>query len=109
MQFLISDAMAQNAPAAGAGGLLSFAPLLIIFVLFYFLLIRPQQKRTKQHKEMVEGIAKGDEIVTSGGALGKVTDTGDNFITVEIADGVSIKVQRHMVAQLMPKGTVKSA
>lgn len=107
MQFLISDAWAQA--DGGASGIVSFLPLIIIFVLFYFLLIRPQQKRTKDHKTMIGGLGKGDEVVTSGGALGKITDMDDNFISLEIAKGVNIKVQRHMISQLMPKGTIKSA
>lgn len=110
MQFFISDAFAQSGGgAAGAGGIISFLPLIIIFVLFYFLLIRPQQKRAKDHKNMVAGLEKGDEVVTSGGALGKITGVDENFISLEIAKGVNIKVQRHMIAQLMPKGTIKTA
>jgi len=84
-------------------------PLLLIFVVFYFLLIRPQTKRAKEHKAMVAAIATGDEVVTSGGILGKVTDVGDQFLTVEIADGVRVKVQRHTVASVLPKGSLKSA
>lgn len=106
MSFLISDAWAQS--GAGGSGFISFLPLVLIFVVFYFLLIRPQQKRTKQHKTMVAELAKGDEIVTNGGALGKITNVDTNFITVEIAAGVRIKVQRMAVAQMMPKGTIKS-
>ena len=109
MNMLISDAWAQ-AGAEGAGsGLLSLLPLVVIFVLFWFLLIRPQQKRAKQHKEMVSDLKKGDEVVTNGGTLGKILDVGDNFINLEIAEGVHIKVQRQAVAQMMPKGTVKDA
>ena len=107
MNFLISDAWAQSGEA-GAGGLVSLLPMVLIFVVFYFLLIRPQQKRAKEHKSMVAALGKGDEIVTNGGALGKVVDVDDNFLTVEIAAGVNIKVQRMAVAQMMPKGTVKS-
>ncbi len=81
--------------------------MVLIFVIFYLLLIRPQQKRAKQHKIMVAELSKGDEIVTNGGALGKVTNIDDNFITVEIAEGIRIKVQRMAVAQMMPKGTIK--
>jgi len=84
-------------------------PLLLIFVVFYFLLIRPQTKRAKEHKAMVSAIATGDEVVTSGGILGKVTDVADQFLTVEIADGVRVKVQRHTVASVLPKGSLKSA
>jgi preprotein translocase subunit YajC len=104
MNFLISDAWAQAGGDAG-GGLFSLLPLVVIFILFYFLLIRPQQKRAKQHKEMVTALKKGEEIVTNGGLLGKVTDLDDNFITLEIANGLNAKVQRQSVAQVMPKGT----
>ncbi len=104
MNFLISDAWAQAGGDAG-GGLFSLLPLVVIFILFYFLLIRPQQKRAKQHKEMVTVLKKGEEIVTNGGLLGKVTDLDDNFITLEIASGLNAKVQRQSVAQVMPKGT----
>jgi len=84
-------------------------PLLLIFVVFYFLLIRPQTKRAKEHKAMVAAIGTGDEIVTSGGILGRITEVGDQFLTVEIADGVRVKVQRHTVASVLPKGSLKSA
>ena len=104
MNFLISDAWAQAGGDAG-GGLFSLLPLVVIFILFYFLLIHPQQKRAKQHKEMVIALKKGEEIVTNGGLLGKVTDLDDNFITLEIASGLNAKVQRQSVAQVMPKGT----
>ena len=109
MDWLISNAWAQTAPASGPGGLMQMLPLLLIFVVFYFLLIRPQTKRAKEHKAMVAAIATGDEVVTSGGILGKVTDVGDQFLTVEIADGVRVKVQRHTVASVLPKGSLKSA
>ncbi len=109
MNMLISDAWAQAGAEGAGGGLLSLLPLVVIFVLFWFLLIRPQQKRAKQHKEMVSGLKKGDEVVTNGGTLGKILDVGDNFINLEIAEGVQIKVQRQAVAQMMPKGTVKDS
>lgn len=116
MNLLISDAHAAEpaAPAGPAGlaapggGLLGFLPLIVIFVVFYFLLIRPQSKRAKEHKAMVAAISKGDEVVTNGGVLGRVADVGESFVTVEVADGVSIKVQRQAIASLMPKGTIKS-
>lgn len=108
MTFFISDAWAQ----AGGGntlGLQGLIPLILIFVLFYFLLIRPQQKRQKQHKELVAGLKKGDEVVTMGGTLGRITDVGENFVSLEIAKGVDVKVQRHAVQSMMPKGTIKDA
>ena len=104
MDFLISDAFAQAGGDAG-GSLFSLLPLVVIFVLFYFLLIRPQQKRAKQHKEMVAALSKGEEVVTNGGLLGKVTDVDDNFISLEISSGLIVKVQRQAVSQVMPKGT----
>ncbi|HCX86895.1 MAG TPA: preprotein translocase subunit YajC [Gammaproteobacteria bacterium] len=104
MDFLISDALAQGGGGTG-GSLFSLLPLAAIFVLFYFLLIRPQQKRAKQHKEMVAALAKGEEVVTNGGLLGKVTEIDDNFITLEISSGLNVKVQRQAVSQVMPKGT----
>ena len=108
MSFLISDAWAQVG-GEGGSGLLSLAPLVIIFVLFYFLLIRPQQKRAKQHKEMVASIKKGDDVATNGGLLGRVIDLDDNFVTLEIAKGVNVKVQRPSIAQMIPKGVADSA
>lgn len=108
MNFFISDAWAQGAGQAGSPfpGLIM---LVVLFVLFYFLLIRPQQKRQKEHKELVEKLAKGDEVVTQGGVLGKITKLGESFVTLEIANGMEIKVQRVAVAALMPKGTMKAA
>ena len=113
MSFFISDAMADGAAAAGnapAGGdLMGMLPLLLIFVLFYFMLIRPQAKRAKEHKNMVEALSKGDEIVTQGGLLGKITEVGESFVSLQVADGVEVKVQRQSVSTLVPKGTVKSS
>jgi len=106
MSFFISDAVAQTASTGGAGGIMSFLPMIALFVIFYFLLIRPQQKRQKEHKNMVSGLAKGDEIVTMGGVLGKITKVDENFVTVEVAQGTEIRVQRMSVQAMMPKGTV---
>lgn len=108
MDSIISTAWAQGAPAGGGDPLLSFLPLIIIFVLFYFLLIRPQTKRQKEHRQMVEGLANGDEVVTGGGVLGTITEVGDQFVTVEVAEGVSLKVQKHTVSAVVPRGTIKS-
>jgi len=107
MNLFISDAWAQGDPAGG--GLLGLLPFVLIIVVFYFLLIRPQQKRQKQHKEMVANLSKGDEVVTNGGTLGKITDVGENFITLEVATGVQVKVQSHAIQAMMPKGTIKDA
>jgi preprotein translocase subunit YajC len=110
MDWLISSANAQAAGAAPAGNpLLQMLPLVLIFVVFYFLLIRPQAKRAKEHKAMVAALGVGDEVVTSGGILGKITETGEPFLTIEIASGVQVKVQRHTVTNVVPKGTLKSA
>jgi len=108
MDFLIANAYAQAAPAQ-TGGLLQFLPLILIFAVFYFLLIRPQMKRAKEHRNLVANLSKGDEVVTNGGVLGKIVDMSDSFITLELAANITIKVQRHAVANVMPKGTMKSA
>jgi len=108
MSFFIQDALAAGEAAAEPSMLTGMLPLIIIFILFWFLLIRPQTKRAKEHKQLVEALAKGDEVVTSGGVLGKITEVEDNFISIEISNGVVIKVQRHAVSTLMPKGTMKS-
>ncbi|KPJ79696.1 MAG: hypothetical protein AMJ58_11125 [Gammaproteobacteria bacterium SG8_30] len=107
MDLLVTSAWAQDAGAASGGAWMQLLPLVLIFVVFYFLLIRPQTKRAKEHREMVGKLASGDEVVTTGGLLGRITEVGDNFLTVEVADGVRVKVQKFQVAQLMPKGTFK--
>ena len=107
LDFFIASAHAQD--ATQPGGLMSFLPLIIIFVIFYFLLIRPQMKRAKEHKKLVAELGNGDEVVTNGGLLGRITNVGESFITVELADNVQVKVQRHAIANIMPKGTIKSA
>lgn len=110
MDWLISTAAAQAQSAPGQpSALTSFLPLVLIFVVFYFLLIRPQAKRAKEHRAMVAALEVGAEVVTNGGLLGKVTELGDQIITIEIAPGVNVKVQRHTVAQVLPKGTIKNA
>ena len=106
MDFFISDAMAAS-PQPQGDALMGFLPLIVIFIVFYFLLIRPQSKKAKEHKQLVEALAKGDEVVTNGGLLGKLTKVGDSFVDVEIAEGVTVKLQRHAVANVMPKGTIK--
>ena len=106
MNFFISDALAA-APEGQANPITSLLPLVFIFVVFYFLLIRPQSKKAKAHKQMVETLAKGDEIVTNGGLLGKLLKVGDNFVEVELAEGMTVKLQRNAIANVMPKGTIK--
>jgi preprotein translocase subunit YajC len=108
----ISEAFAQAAPAATAtdspfGSLGTMLPLVLMFVVLYFVMIRPQMKRQKEHKTMIDALAKGDEVVTSGGLLGKISKIGESFLSVEIANGVEIQVQRTAVVQVLPKGTVK--
>ncbi len=106
ISIIVPDAMAQAAGANGPSTLQSLLPMIALFVIFYFFLIRPQQKRQKEHKNMVAGLAKGDEVVTMGGVLGKITAIDENFITLEVSKGVEIRVQRQSVQAMMPKGTV---
>ncbi len=106
----ISNAFAQAAPAAAAStesSLLSMLPLVLMFVVLYFVMIRPQMKRQKEHKAMIEAIVKGDEVVTTGGLLGKISKLGESVISIEVAPGVELQVQRGAVVQVLPKGTVK--
>ena len=109
MDLFVTSAWAQDAGAASGSTWMQLLPLVLIFVVFYFLLIRPQTKRAKEHREMVGKLASGDEVVTTGGLLGRITEVGDNFLTVEIADGVRVKIQKFQVAHLMPKGTIKGS
>ncbi len=109
MSFFISDALAEGAAPVSGLDALGFLPLLVIFAIFYFLIIRPQVKRAKDHKKLTESITKGDEVVTTGGLLGKVVEAGDNFVTLEVAEGVQVKIQRQSVTSLVPKGTIKTA
>lgn len=111
MDFLISSAHAQAAGAAAAppNAFVQFLPLIILFGIFYFMLIRPQMKRSKEQRAMIAALAKGDEVITNGGMLGRVQDIAEQFVTLEIADGVSIKLQKHAVSAVLPKGTLKSA
>jgi preprotein translocase subunit YajC len=113
MNFFIDSAWGQ---AAGGGSPTSsnpliggVLPLIVIFVLFYFLLIRPQTKRQKEHKQMLDALVTGDEVITGGGLLGKITAVGEQFVTVEFADGVAMKVQKSTISAVMPKGTLKNA
>jgi preprotein translocase subunit YajC len=108
----ISSAFAQSAPAAAAGGdlqstLMSMLPLVLMFVVLYFVMIRPQMKKQKEHKAMIDALAKGDEVVTVGGMLGKVSKMGDSHIGLEVSNGVELQVQRSAVVQVLPKGSIK--
>ena len=105
--FFINNAWAQGAQEQGGGSSLLFM-MVIFFVIFYFLLIRPQQKQAKEQKTMIEGLGKGDEVVTSGGMLGRINKVGDDFISVEIAKDIEIKIQKNSVSNIMPKGTIKA-
>lgn len=109
MDFFITPAWAQAAPGGTASTLTTILPLVLIFVVFYFLLIRPQTKRAKEHREMVGKLAAGDEVVTNGGILGRITEVSEHFVTLEVAANVTIRVQKFQVAQLMPKGTLKTS
>jgi preprotein translocase subunit YajC len=110
---LISTAYAQTAPAAAAGGgglmssLGSMLPLVLMFVVLYFVMIRPQMRKQKEHRAMLDALAKGDEIATAGGLIGRVTKLGEGTLSVEVANGVEVQLQRHAVVQVLPKGSVK--
>ena len=105
---LISNAYAQAPGGMPGGDLMTFLPMIAIFVVFYFLLIRPQQKRAKETRAMLEALQKGDEVVTAGGLVGKISKLSDQYASVEIAPNVEINVQRGSIAQLLPKGTIKA-
>jgi preprotein translocase subunit YajC len=105
---IISPAFAQAAPSGGDAGLMSFLPIILMFVLLYFLMIRPQMKRAKEQKAMIESLQKGDEVVTAGGIVGKITKLTDQYATVEIAPNTEIVVQRSAVQVPLPKGTLKT-
>ena len=96
-----------GAPSSGGNQWMSFLPLILLFVVFYFLLIRPQQKKAKQQKQFIENLKKGDEVVSGGGVLGRITEIGENFVQLEIAEGVQIRIQKQAISSLMPKGTYK--
>jgi preprotein translocase subunit YajC len=110
MDFFISNAYAEGgAAAAGDGGLFSLAFPILLLVVFFFLFIRPQQKRAKEHKNMISDLKKGDEVVTVGGLAGTITKVGDAFVTLEVAQGIEVAVQKPHVGNLLPKGTLKNA
>ena len=107
----ISTAYAQTAPAAAQGGiessLMSLLPLILMFVVLYFIMIRPQMKRQKEHKAMVDALAKGDEVVTAGGLYGKISKVGESNLHIEVSEGVEVMVQLQAVTQVLPKGSIK--
>lgn len=103
----ISNAYAQTAAGGAESSLFSLLPLVLMFVVLYFIMIRPQMKKQKEHKAMIEAVAKGDEVVIGGGVIGRVAKLGDSFLHVEVANGVELQVQRGAVVQVLPKGTFK--
>jgi preprotein translocase subunit YajC len=108
----ISNAFAQAAPAAAASGtdtLFSLLPLVLMFVVLYFIMIRPQMKKQKEHKAMIEALAKGDEVVIAGGVMGRIAKLGDSYLHVEVSSGVELQVQRGAIIQVLPKGTYSPA
>jgi len=113
MPVFISSAFAQTAPAAAAGGgdmmssLTGMLPLVLMFVVLYFVMIRPQMKKQKEHRAMIDALAKGDEVATAGGVLGKVSSLSEGYMSLEISAGVEVQVQRSAVIQVLPKGTIK--
>ena len=106
---LISNAYAQTAAAAGPmDSIMQFLPIILMFAVLYFLMIRPQQKKAKEHKALLDALSKGDEVVTQGGIAGRVTKVGDDFVTISIADNVEIQIQKPAITLVLPKGTLKN-
>ena len=109
MNFFVAEVYAENGAGSPAGADFSFLIMIgIFFLIMYFMIIRPQSKRAKEHKQLIESLSKGDEIVTNGGLLGRITEVGESFIRMEVSQGVAVKVQKNAVATVMPKGTFKS-
>jgi len=104
--FLISNAHAEAAPASAGGGTEMLIMIGIFFAIMYFMIIRPQQKRQKEHKSLMDSLSKGDEVVTNGGMMGKIKNVGEDIIRIELAENVVIKVQKHAIASVLPKGTL---
>ena len=102
---MIQNAWAQN--AGGGDSFLSFLPLILIFIVFYFILIRPQTKKQKEHQEMINALEVGNEVVTAGGILGKILEMNENYVHLEVSENVTIKIQRQTISSLLPKGTIK--
>lgn len=109
MNFFISDAMAAGEAAPQGGGMQLVIMIALFFGIMYFMIIRPQSKKAKEHASLLSSLSKGDEIVTSGGILGKIVKLGDNFIEIKVSDSSTIKIQRHAIGAVMPKGTMKGA
>src|SRR5262245_3139427 len=109
LSFFISDAQAQATGATGAASQFGLLLPIVFIGLIYFMMIRPQQKKQKEHRAMMDALVAGNEVLTGGGVLGKVTAVGEQFVTVEVADGVAIKVQKHTITAVLPKDTIKNA
>jgi preprotein translocase subunit YajC len=110
MDFFISNAYAQAAaPAAAPNPLMSFLPLIILFGILYFMMIRPQMKRAKEQRSMIAALAKGDEVLTNGGLLGRIDEIAEQFVTLEIAPNVTVKLQKQAISAVLPKGTLKAS
>ncbi|MHA7834458.1 MAG: preprotein translocase subunit YajC [Algiphilus sp.] len=109
MDLLISPAFAQAQAQPEVNPLMQFLPLILLVVVFYFLLIRPQMKRNKEHRNMIASLSVGDEVVTGGGVAGRISHLGEHFVSVEIAEGVVAKVQKQSIASVLPKGTLKES
>jgi len=105
---LITEAWAQTGAPIGGGDLWSMLPIILMFVVLYFIMIRPQMKRAKEHRALIEALQKGDEVVVAGGIVGRISKLGDNYLSVQVANGVEIQVQRPSVQLVLPKGAIKS-
>lgn len=108
MSFFISDAHAASAPAQAGGGFEFLIMIVIFFAIMYFMIIRPQQKKQKEHTALLESLKKGNEVVTNGGVVGKISQIGENLVEIKVAEGTNIRVQKHAIASVMPKGTMKN-
>lgn len=104
----ISNAYAEGAAAAQGGGIMDFLPLIALVAVFYFLVLRPQSKRAKEHKAMIEAVQRGDEVVTAGGEVGSISKVYEQYVGVEIAENVVVTVQKSAIQSVLPKGTIKS-
>ena len=107
--FLISNAYAEGAATAPSASIMDFLPLVGLVAVFYFLVLRPQMKRAKEMKTLVAALQKGDEVVTSGGVMGRIVKVGESYVSLEVAEGVNLNIQKGAIQNVLPKGTIKSA